>query len=293
MKLHAFGYQVVDRGGFSWLANELGLRFICEVDDWSPETLVTRKGWSFWDKGSHALYVAQDYGQVRFLVKVYRARKSSAAFLTRQVNKAKQEFYNTLYAYEKGFNTVLPLALGESSWDRSSGVIVYPFLDNAIPLDKVYPYRGCGGLAIFERQYLEKSVGRLLRKCFESGIFPANMCLGHFLARKEAGGRLVVYWVDFEKLKFRSLRRKRFGVKSLGKLLARIEWFRVSGGRINRSSIMRVGHACFHKEGSGKLDKKLCRAIIQAAKEYWEFRKIDTRGLYPLGSVQPVDQVTH
>lgn len=289
--LIAFGYREVKQGGISWLANEQGLRFISGVDNWSPQRLTLEKGWRFWDDGSHALYVGQNSEGLRFLVKAYHRENGSGGFFNRRTNKAKREFHNTLLAYKKGFRTIPPLALGEGNQDQSLGIIVYPFLENAIPLDRAYAYKEPGELTVSERQHLEKGVGRLLRMCMDSGLFPENMCLGHFLAKREPRGGLVVYWVDFEKVKFRPFFRQRYIIRNLGKLLARIEWFRMSGGKINRSSVMRIGHACFCEPGSRKLNKSLCHAIIQAAKEYWDYRKIDARGLYSYNLIQADDRI--
>lgn len=287
-QFRAYGFERAKQGGFSWWTQPAVLGFISQVEDWSPNSLVSKSGWHSWDKGSHFLYLAQNGSEEKLLIKVYQLEKSGRSKPNTRASRGRKEFQNTLIAHQKGFNTVLPLAFGEAEGRQIGSVVIYPFLEDAIPLDKAYSFDGgqSVALSVAERQRFERSVGRLLRHCLESGVFPVNMCLGHFLARKAAAGDLVVYWVDFEKIKFRYFLRKRYALKWLAKFLARIQWFRMSGGRFHRSSVMRIGHSCFCQAGSRKLDKKLWRALVRSTKKYWDFRKIDSRGIYPVITIR-------
>ena len=251
---------------------------------WSVQGL-SETGWAFWDKCSHGLYLTRGKEGERFLIKLYW---KSGNRLWGRDNKAKREFHNTLLAHGKGFRTVLPVAWGEGWGKEGIGVIVYPFVDGAISLERAYSYREPSCLSVRERQEMEKQVGQLLRLCLDSGLFPVNMCLGHFLGCRDSSGRLVVYWVDFEKMKFRVGFRSKTMVKTLAKLLARMEWFRASGGKMGRSSIMRIGYPSVCRRNTAKANRDLCCQVVAAARKYWNHREIEGRGSYPANRLEPV-----
>jgi hypothetical protein len=179
--------------------------------------------------------------------------------------------------------------MGEGQTDRLRGIIVYPFLDKAIPLERVYDQRP--HLTIHEKLCLEREVGKLVRIMNDSGIYPVDAHLDHFLAVRSEQGTVSVKYIDFERIHFRRfsgrwLRRVRL-IRSLGRLLARLEWLRASGGRINRSAMMRMARACLMTETSGGLDKQLLRAVIRSAKKFWYRREFNARGVYEFRSFKP------
>ncbi|MFQ5849123.1 MAG: hypothetical protein ACE5JU_00885 [Candidatus Binatia bacterium] len=291
--LLALGYREVKHAGFSWLAREEGARFLIGVGDWSPRGLSARAGWSCWEKPHHTVYLAREQNGTKYLIKVYPPDKSRPSVIARKVNRAKNEFYKVLVAYKNEIQTVLPLAVGEWRKDRGWGLIIYPFLDGAITLERVYANEHLGllGISIRERQYLEEAVGRLMRTLIDKGAYPVDAHLDHFLAVRLRGGKILIYYVDLERVRFnlwstKLLKRGKL-IKTLGRLLARLEWFRASGGRINRPSMMRIGCAYFRGGGLGALDKRLCRAVIRAAKKYFHRREFHMRGSYPLRSIEP------
>ncbi len=289
--LLSFGYRKVDHAGYSWIANKEGARFLLEIDDWSPQALAARKGWNHQNKRHHTVYFGRDLNGTRYLIKFYLKGKERKYFYTRSINRARNEFFKSLLAHRMEIKTVLPLAVGACREERYQGLIIYPFLDQAMSLERVYDRRNLNTLTICERHYLEKAVGRLIRKFIDAGAYPVDAHLDHFLAMKVAGTQILVYYVDLERVKFNKLSknmlRNRKLIKTLGRLIARLEWFRTSGGRINRSSMIRIGLAFFHEEGLGTLDKKLCRSVIQAARKYWYRRRFHIRGPYPLRSIDP------
>lgn len=211
-----------------------------------------------------------------YLIKAYPPKKNRERQFSRKPSRAKKEFCNTLIAYKKDVQTVLPLAIGEGKQNGQWGVIIYPFLDTAVSLTRVYTHEGLERLTVQERQSLEKTVGRLVRKFIDKGMVPRDLGLDHFLARKESG-EILVHWVDLERVKFTRLFKRRKGIETLGKLLAQMEWLRNSGWNISRSSMMRIGHAYFHKEGLRGLDKRLCWEVIQAAGRVWLRRSLSVR----------------
>jgi hypothetical protein len=125
----------------------------------------------------------------------------------------------------------------------------------------------------------------------DAGAYPVDGHLDHFLASKEDTGQWLVYYVDFERIGFSTFRRKlllqRKLIKTLGRLTARLEWLRVSGGGINRAAMMRIVRAFFRKESLRSLDQELGRAVIRAAGRYWRRREFHKRGPYGLRSFQP------
>ena len=145
-------------------------------------------------------------------------------------------------------------------------------------------------LTIREKHCLEKAVGKLMRRFIDVGAYPVDAHLDHFLAMKADGTDILVYYVDLERIKFdfvlkRLLRRRKL-VMTLGRLVARLEWFRASGGRINRPSMMRIGHAYFNIGVLGTLDRRLCRVVVKAARKFWYRRGFHVRGRYLLRSFQ-------
>ena len=127
--LIAFGYREIEHAGFSWLANEEGVKFLSSVDDWSPGVLTVERGWHCRTKRDHAVYVALDRDGIRFLIKDYPLGDKCKVFLGGKANRATREFFKTLVAYKKDIQTVLPLAVGKWKEGRERGLIIYPFLD--------------------------------------------------------------------------------------------------------------------------------------------------------------------
>jgi hypothetical protein len=285
-----FGYQKVEHAGFRWLTTENGARFLLEIDDWSPDQLALRKEWNCRTKPHHAVYLGRDQEGNSYLIKDYAAERNQRYLFGAEANRAKNEFSKTLFAHKKSIPTVLPLAVGEWRADTQRGVIIYPFLDRAIPFERVYETECSSTLATRERQCVERKVGELLRNMVEAGAYPVDGHLDHFLALRAETGEFRVYYVDFERIEFSTFTKKWFLrsklIKTLGRLTARLEWYRVSGGRINRAAMMRISHAFFRKERWRPLDKGLRRVVIEAAKRYWYRREFHKRGPYGLRSFQ-------
>ena len=273
--LLSLGYREFEHGGYVWLANEEAARLISEVDDWSPQGLVGRKGWTFWEKRRHELYLVQSHFG-KYLVKTYPPKKDNnhALFYSRRNGRAKKEFRSSIAAYKKGISTPLPSALGEKREDRRWGIIVYPFLDETIGLDRVYADARFKGLDVRERHIVEKSIGKLLRKFIDQGMYPRYLKLDHFLIKRGEGERFLVYWIDLERTKFTYLFKRMRLLRTIGRLLATMERFRVSGARVNRPSMMRIAHAYFRGDNSKRPNKRLRRAAIRAAEEFWYRRHL-------------------
>ncbi|MEE9143487.1 MAG: hypothetical protein V3U06_01800 [Candidatus Binatia bacterium] len=280
----AFGYKEMEHSGFSWLATKEGMPFIIGVDDWSPRGIAVQKGWKSREKSLHEVYLARDQEGMRYLVKIYPPKRNCPNFFSRRVNRAKNEFSKTLLACKKEIQTVLPLAVAQGKEDKRWGIIIYPFLDQAIPLERVYDCDNLSLLSIRERQLMEKTVGRLLRKFIDEGAYPVDAHLDHFLIMKSGEASVHVHYVDLERIGFNSLTKsilkRRKLLKTLGRLIARLEWLRVSGFRINRPSMMRMGRAFLEGKAFGISGRRLRRAVIQAAREFWYRREFHTRGQY-------------
>ena len=193
-------------------------------------------------------------------------------------------------AYRSGIPVVLPLALGEWSRVKGWGVIVYLFLQDAVTLESVYSSRSLEIMGFKYRLRLEERVGTLMRKLSDMGAYPVDAHLDHFLVVNDSISGPVVYYVDLERMKFNSWTRHVMGqakrIKTLGRLLARLEWLARSGGGVSRSAMMRMGRFFFRIEKPGPLDKRLCRRVIRAARRYWDRRKFQERGRSPLRSIQ-------
>jgi hypothetical protein len=292
--LIAFGYREVEHAGFSWYANEAGARFLSGIDDWSQQKLTTEKGWNCRTKRDHAVYVACDREGMWYLIKDYPPVKKSKNLLSREASRATREFFKTLVAHKKGIPTVLPLAVGKWKEDGRRGVIIYPFLDQAIPLERVYDRANASGLTVREKQSLEKAVGKLMRTMHDAGAYPIDAHLDHFLVSREKNGRMTVCYIDFERIEFhfcfvKWVEQRRL-IKSLGRLLARLEWLRVSGGAVNRPGVMRMGLAFLGDNASAAGKKRLRLSIVRAAKKFWDRRGFGRRGLYGFRSFEPVDK---
>jgi hypothetical protein len=272
--LFALGYQKLEHGGYVWQANEEVARLIEGVDDWSPSGLAGKRGWTFWEKRRHELYLVQTHSG-KYLVKTYppKENQNHAWFYSQGISRAEKEFRSSVAAYKRGIPTPLPSAIGGKKGDRRWGIIIYPFLDETVGLDRVYADERLNELSVRDRQHVEKAVGRLLRKFIDQGMYPRYLKLDHFLIRRE-NERLVVYWIDLERTKFTYLFKRMRLLKTIGKFLATMEWFRVSGARVNRPSMFRIGDAFFRADGSKRSDKKLHRAAIQAAEEFWHRRHL-------------------
>ena len=143
--LAAFEYKEIEHAGFLWVTCDEGARFILGVDDWSPKCLAVRSGWEPHQKRYHTSYVAHDQEGKGYIVKVYQPERNRARFFSRKGNRAKNEFSKTLLACKKGIQTVLPLAVAQGKEDDRWGIIIYPFLDQAIPLERVYE---CNNLSL-------------------------------------------------------------------------------------------------------------------------------------------------
>ena len=287
-ELLALGYRELEHGGYVWQANEEVARLIKEVDDWSPAGLSGRKGWTSWKKRRHELYLVQTPSG-KYLVKTYPPKEESnhGWFYSRGISRAKKEFRSSVAAYRRGIPTPLPSAVGEKRENRRWGIIVYPFLEDCIGLDRVYADERLKDLNVRERQWVERAVGKLLRKFIDQGMYPRDLKLDHFLIRREEE-RLVVYWIDLERTKFTYLFKRMRLLKTIGKVLATMECFRVSGARVNRPGIARIGHAFFQGGGSKRLDKNLRRAAIQAAEEFWHRRQLYKKKPPPITVIEPL-----
>lgn len=232
------------------------------------------------------LYVAQDERRAGYIIKFYHPSTRGGLIHRENAMRAAREFHNTLLAHQKGIQTVLPLALGEGQGRNRSTVIVYPYLHGALALDRIYDYNQPAAVSPPERQWIEKSIGQMMRKFIESGMYPVDVNLDHFIAQKVEGGKPSVYWVDLERVGLKSLFMKRRGIKSLARLLARLEWLRISGGGVHHSNMMRIGHAYFNVEKTRRLDRRLCRAVITATRKRWYAKGFPLRRRYQLTSLQ-------
>jgi len=208
----ALGYREVDHGGFCWLANDQGKRFVMEVDDWSFQGLATRNGWKRWKRAYHTVHLGCDKQGITYLIKNYPPKKYEARPFARRTNRARKEFLNTLIVFKEHIQTVVPIALGEDKESGRQGIIIYPFLDQAVTLARLYVHKEVKGISVRDRHFLEKTVGRMVQRITARGIFPRDLGIDHFLAERDTGGQLSVHWVDLERVKFISLFKKRIGI---------------------------------------------------------------------------------
>jgi hypothetical protein len=118
-------------------------------------------------------------------------------------------------------------------------------------------------------------------------MYVVDVRADHFLVQRNGTGAPLVYWIDFERVRF-TLRKKKEGIRTLGRLLSRMEWFRLSGGKINRPAMMRIGCAYFRDVGPGARHKELRRTVVDAARKWWYRREFHKRGAYQLLSIEPV-----
>jgi hypothetical protein len=276
-QLSALGYRKVSHSGVFWLANEEGARLITGIEDWSAEGLAGRETWKSWKKTYHVIYLANEPGFRRYIVKDYPPKVTKKRVFGRSFNRARNEFWNTLSAYKAGIRTVLPVAFGERLSGRSWGIIVYPFLDDGFSVDRMYVDTSAPGLTVGEKQRLEKAVGMMLRVFIDRGMFPRDFALDQFLAVKNSRGELPVYWVDLERVKFVSFFTERSGTMAVASLLAQMEWLRNWGYPVRRSSMMRIARAYLESQRPGRLDRTWCGSVIQQGREIWHRRRFNVR----------------
>lgn len=285
--LRSLDYRELEHGGLSWLTNEEGARFVLEVDDWSLQGLALKSEWEVCERRYHMRYLARDQRGKRYFIKVYLPRKAPRNF-GRRIQRARREFDNVLTAHKHDIPTVLPLAMAQGKGDRPWGVIIFPFLESVVSLEEVYTGK-FNSLSVRERQSMERMVGGMMRRFIDSGMYPRDLVLDHFLVKRIGGGGLSVYWVDLERVNSGWFLKRKKRIEILGKFLLRLERCRITGGRVNSSSMMRIVHAYFHKKALEKLDKRLRRNILRAANKYWYRRKFNKRGPYVLRSNGPED----
>lgn len=275
--LVALGYNELDHAGFSWLASKQGVRFLLEVEDWSEQALALREGWITTKRRYHLRYFAKDRHKNPYFIKAYCPKEKLHKGFARGNNRARREFCNTLFAYQEGIQTVLPLAFGSGEKYQGRGIIIYPFLDNSTTLPTLYKGGAPKVVGVAERQSLERKVGRMVRQMVNKGLYPRDLVLDHFLIRRVEKEESQVYWVDLERIKFGSLFRRRKGVVMLARLLAQMQRLKNSGYQMNHSSMMRVAHAFFDKKSFNKLDKRICNRVIRAARKFWRRKGWDTK----------------
>jgi Lipopolysaccharide kinase (Kdo/WaaP) family len=281
--LRALGYRQVRHAAITWTVQAQGVAFLQSMADWSSEALWNA-GWPYLSKASHRVYLATGPTGRRYVVKDYALPKPQRSFLGATQSRARVEFYRTLQAHTKNFPTVLPLAYGEREEQRSSSIIVYPFLDSAVSLDWLYTPNCPPTITTRQRQHIEKTVGKLVRTFIDSSVRRFDGHLDHFLVSWEGEWAPRVWYVDFEKIRFTlcflAWVRHRKRVRTLGKLLARLQWLNNSGSHVNRASMMRISQAYFHEHAPLARQKKLCQAVLRAAQAYWIQRRFQTRGSY-------------
>ncbi len=69
--------------------------------------------------------------------------------------------------------------------------------------ERIYVGQKLTFAGIRERQYLEKTIGRVIRKLIDTGAYPVDAHLDHFLVMKD-GEKILVYYVVFERIKPKS-----------------------------------------------------------------------------------------
>jgi hypothetical protein len=131
-----------------------------------------------------------------------------------------------------------------------------------------------------------------MRTMHDAGAYPIDAHLDHFLVSRADNGEVEVRYIDFERIKFHGRLTKWLGrrrlLKSLGRLLARFEWLRVSGGAVNRPCVMRMSLAFLKDKAADPKKRRLRRAVIQAAAEFWQRRDFARRGAYGFRSFESV-----
>ena len=293
--MRALGYRQVRHAAMTWTVQEHGVPLLQSRTDWSSEALWNA-GWPYLSKASHRVYLATEPGGRRYVVKDYALPKPPRLFPGATPSRARVEFYRTLQAHTKNFPTVLPLAYGERDDKSGRSIIVYPFLEHALSLDWLYTSNRPPTITVCQRQHIEKAIGRLVRALVDAPVQRFDGHLDHFLVSWEETSPRVWY-VDFEKIRFTTLlpawvwHRKR--PRTLGKLLARLQWLNTSDSHVNRASMMRISRAYFHEHAPLARQKKLCQAVLRAAQAYWRRRRFQTRGRYVFQIFQSHDECGH
>jgi Lipopolysaccharide kinase (Kdo/WaaP) family len=281
--LRALGYRQVRHAAITWTVQEQGVILLQSIVDWSSEAL-RKAGWPYLSKASHRVYLATGPTGIRYVVKDYALPPPQRSFLGAAPSRARVEFYRTLQAHTKNFPTVLPLAYGERDDKSGWSIIVYPFLDGALSLDWLYTPNRPPTITARQRRHIEKTVGKLARALIDAPVQRFDGHLDHFLVSWEGEKSPRVWYVDFEKIRFTACLpawgRHRQRVRTLGKLLARLQWLNNSGSHVNRASMMRISQAYFHEHSPLARQKKLCQAVLRAAQAYWRRRRFQTRGSY-------------
>jgi hypothetical protein len=280
------GYRELEFGEFNWIAEDAGSRFILGVDNWSPEQLSLNRNWRCWKKPFHDVYLAREQTGKAYLIKNYPPQPGSGR--AARGSRATREFFKVVLADRRKIGTILPVAVGERRTDKNWGIIIYPYVDESVTLEGVYSDRVSRPFLVPERHALEKEVGELLRCFIDAGAYPVDAHLDHFLVVREGAACKVVY-VDLERIKFDRLpclfAKKRRMIRTAGRLLARLEWFRASGGKVTAASMMRIVKAMLRQNPAEKSNKKLHRRIIRAARSYWRAREFGARGRYEPRSI--------
>jgi hypothetical protein len=262
-------YKEMEHAGFRWLVTDEGASFVGGIKDWSLQGLAAQDGWKRSAKTYHTIYRSRELNGRSYLVKSYPPKSSRRTLLAQRHNRARREFWNTIESFEIGIRTVLPIAFGERTRESRWGILVYPYLEDAASLATLYQKHAVRRLTVRERQQAERIAGAMLRDFVAEGMFVYDLSPDQFLVQRTPAGQMTVYWVDLERVKRRFFFRQEEGIRSLGKLLAQMEWGRRFGDSITYSSMMRVGRGYFRDASPGRLDRNLCRRVIQAAQAFW------------------------
>jgi hypothetical protein len=164
-----------------------------------------------------------------------------------------------------------------------------------VSLDWLYTPNCPHTITTRQRQHIETTVGRLVRAFIDAPVRRFDGHLDHFLVSWQGERSPRVWYVDFEKIRFTrcwpAWVRQRQRVRTLGKLLARLQWLNHSGSHVNRASMMRISQAYFHEHTPLARQKQLCQAVLRAAQAYWTQRRFQTRGNYVFQIFQPHGEV--
>ncbi|MCX8043922.1 MAG: hypothetical protein N3B18_07350 [Desulfobacterota bacterium] len=167
-------------------------------------------------RGTYKTLLKCTLGAISCMVKVYRMpgimRKVAGLI---KASRPAREFMAGCFIAAQGIPTAAPLVFAERRrlGCVSEGLVIVPFIDNAIELREFFFSRN---IPAVERRWVAEAFGRLTAEIFAHGIFQYDYALNNFLIRRDEHGRL--YFIDFEKVNIRTVPSHRHRIDILSRL---------------------------------------------------------------------------
>lgn len=177
-------------------------------------------------------------------------------FKGRRPEDARNEWERIIELTESGFQTMVPVAYGES---KDGSLTLTEELYDAVRVEDHIPALAGGGEAgIKEKRDIIERVAKLAAKFHAMGFNHQDFYLGHIFIRPATG---ELFLVDLQRVQRRSPPVERWIVKDL----AQFVFSAISIENFTSADLVRFGHAYLSKGKFSDADKKLIRKILAKA----------------------------